>query len=86
MTDAQRAKLTARLAAVGLSGCSDGGCILVTPDGQHTNGGCQHVKGRTGEAETRRDLQRLAMVLRQYVEEDRPPWQESNEQPPQGHW
>lgn len=31
--------LDERLAEIG--GCGDGGCIVVQPQGQHTNGGCR---------------------------------------------
>lgn len=67
MTPAQRIDLHRRLSTVGITPCSDGGCIFVHPGGQHTNGGCGHLKGDL--TMTKIALQRAAIVLRQYAEE-----------------
>ena len=47
----------------GLTGCSDGGCIIRLPKGMHTNGGCRCQKAlmRTKEG---RDAVRTIMFLR----------------------
>lgn len=33
--------------ALGFPPCHDAGCIFGDPGGQHTNGGCQHIKAAT---------------------------------------
>lgn len=64
MTD----NLRALLSKYALAPCGDGGCILGHPGGMQTNGGCQHLKKDL--IETRRDLQRIAMVLRQHTKDN----------------
>ena len=49
-----------------IGGCSDGHCVLVKPQGQHTNGGCH-----CGERGDEKRLHHLLVIARAMVNEIR---------------
>lgn len=51
--------------ATDFGGCSDGGCVIQRPTGQHTNGGCRCVQHLTPTGEM--GVRRLLMVAQNLV-------------------
>lgn len=59
---------TSNLYAPGVTGCSDGGCILSPPQGIHTNGGCRcAVKLRMAAGDIGWDVEKTIYYLRRVV-------------------